>query len=512
MNWAAKHGSTVLLAKMLDSEAPATIASQCNFIEAAIHANQGDVIRMAGIPSQMLLKSGHNLLKTAAHCGNVAALRALLDAPWPCEPQKLFAINAGIEAGHRNVVELLIDETILDDALVLKAIFHRQFEIAEMLFRRTRIIPSEQELALAAACGLVAHVQRLMPRSGWPVACCTIPVAHDRAFSQNPYSLNALEFAAGNGVLEIADCLLQEAGSCIPGNPLAFSCYHGHFQMTKLLLSYGAVQSDTEDIWPIAIFIKDHPRLKQLVNYSISQVPNKTLPSLVYAAKGPATARFLSDQRIFDAIDKTLLINIACGNGLPHLLDVVLEKGKPDQGSIPRIIGSAAVAEKPDEAIMDVFIKHGTDINSVRGKPVLSLVIEKCGAPQSLEALLARGANPLQRYGPGAFPLFDVANGRLREEGMKALLAYLNPDPSLVEVLLECRRRAVFRGKWCMAMVLDRFIAVPAPRLINSAFMFILNWEFSGVPVGCFFVLLDRLWKPVTGCIDRYREYLLVLK
>lgn len=134
--------------------------------------------------------------------------------------------------------------------MVFKAIFHRQFEIAEMLFKKTGIIPSKQELALAAACGLVAHVQGLIPRSGWPVACCITPVVHDKAFSPNQYSLNALEFAAGNGTLPTA--CLNTPGFCIPGNPLAFSCYHGDFAMTKLLLSYGVVQSNTEDIWPIA--------------------------------------------------------------------------------------------------------------------------------------------------------------------------------------------------------------------------------------------------------------------
>lgn len=124
----------------------------------------------------------------------------------------------------------------------------------------------------------------------------------------------------------------------------------------KLLLSYGVIQSNTEDIWPIAIFIKEHPRLKQLVNDSINHVPNKTLPGLVYAAKGPETARFLSNHGIFDAIDRKLLISTAWVNGLPYLLDVVLEKGRSDKGSIPRLLCSAAAAVAENEAIMDVLI------------------------------------------------------------------------------------------------------------------------------------------------------------
>ena len=71
--------------------------------------------------------------------------------------------------------------------------------------------------------------------------------------------------------------------------------------MKECLLRHGTVQSDTENIFSIAILTKEHPRLQQLINESTSQVlDKKTLPGLVYAARGPATARFLSDQGIWD--------------------------------------------------------------------------------------------------------------------------------------------------------------------------------------------------------------------
>ena len=71
--------------------------------------------------------------------------------------------------------------------------------------------------------------------------------------------------------------------------------------MKKLLLRHGIVQNNTENTFPIAILSEKHPRLQQLINESTSQVlDKKTLPGLVYAARGPATARFLSDQGIWD--------------------------------------------------------------------------------------------------------------------------------------------------------------------------------------------------------------------
>lgn len=84
-------------------------------------------------------------------------------------------------------------------------------------------------------------------------------------------------------------------------------------------------------------------------------------------------------------------------------------------------------------------------MNSVRNKRslVLSLVIESSGAPQSLEASFSKGADPLQRYSLGGSPLFDAANGKMKEEGMKVLLTSLKPDNSLAEELLRCRSKAV---------------------------------------------------------------------
>lgn len=413
-------------------------------------------------------QDGFDPFRGALQTGNLELAQYFLHIGADPNSNLVRPLTTAAEYGHLEIVRLLFNHGAdanhttggLESIPIYGAITFLQPTVVEFLAERTdfnRLLTCGYSrgslLCVAAACGLDFHIMQLLEDG--------LPEERELVIAKNNSNsvfirLNPLLLAARMGHEHTVKLFLERSTTGdLPIGLMEAAIESGNIDLVKMLLGRGMrIEAPTDLRRPLLLMcaicggpsILDFALANGLKECSLSDDGTGVVQDITFDPIPSALTRLVSPG--FALYQR--------GYSIKEEIPIYLRNlARPAKGGVS--------LDPKAEAIIDVLLSHGVDINSTTSSGQTGLLLHCADGNDArpVKLLLEKGASPVMTDKGLNTPLWLAVSGEMEKDGIRHLLRAMHPRiisrADLQLELLICEVMATVLKKWDIVMILQRF-------------------------------------------------------